>query len=208
MRYFDVPVALIGLVLLGPILALIALLVLLTSGRPILYRARRVGKNGRPICVYKFRTMSVDADKAGCGLTLASDARITSIGGFLRRCKLDELPQLWNVLKGDMSFVGPRPEDPRYVARYTKEQQKVLSVPPGITSPATLAFCHEQWLLRGKDVETFYMTSILPQKLAIELDYLQRRTVLTDIGVLGHTLLNLTPLRYVFSDHRNVDGPF
>ena len=125
-----------------------------------------------PFRLYKFRRMVSDADKQGPGITATGDSRITRVGRFLRRTKIDELPQLINVLSGDMSLVGPRPEDPRYVTLYTPEQRRVLAVRPGITSAASLAYRHEEQLLAGADWETVYREEVLPAKLAIDLEYL------------------------------------
>ena len=132
-RAMDVVVALGGLIILSPVLLLIALLVKFTSPGPVFYRARRVGKGGREFDLYKFRTMVADADRRGPQLTLAEDPRVTQLGRWLRTHRLDEIPQLWNVLRGEMSLVGPRPEDPSYVSRYTKEQRRVLEARPGVT---------------------------------------------------------------------------
>ena len=126
MRVLDLNISVLGLIFLSPLFLLLAMVIKLTSPGPIFYRARRVGKDGQLFYLYKFRSMRVDADKQGPGITAANDARITAVGRFLRRTKLDELPQLINVLKGEMSLVGPRPEDPRYVALYTLEQRQVL----------------------------------------------------------------------------------
>ena len=134
-RLLDLVASLAGLTLLSPLFVFIALLIALDSPGPVFYRGQRVGRHGRLFRLYKFRSMVISADKQGPGITAAGDARITRVGRFLRRAKLDELPQLINVLLGDMSLVGPRPEDPRYVAFYTPEQRRVLSVRPGITSP-------------------------------------------------------------------------
>lgn len=133
--------------------------------------------------------MVVGADKLGPGITTAQDPRVTPIGRFMRRTKLDELPQLVNVLKGEMSLVGPRPEDPRYVALYTPTQRQVLSVRPGITSPASLQFRNEAEALKGAGWEAVYINELMPAKLQIELDYLQRRTLLTDLRIILQTVL-------------------
>lgn len=191
MRLIDVLAAAAGLLILSPLLLALALWVKLSSPGPIFYRARRVGRGGQPFHLYKFRTMVADADRRGPGITTAGDSRITPVGRFLRRTKLDELPQLLNVLKGEMSLVGPRPEDPRYVALYNAEQQRVLQVRPGITSPASLQYRNESELLRGRDWETVYTQEILPHKLALELDYLQKRSVWRDLGLIGQTVLSL-----------------
>lgn len=152
-----------------------------------MYRAKRVGIRGAIFDLYKFRTMAPNADKMG-GITVLGDKRVTPIGRFLRKYKLDELPQLLNVLKGDMSFVGPRPEDPRYVERYTPEQREVLSVPPGITSPASLHFRNEEALLSGGDWESKYIEQILPRKLAMELEYFPSRSLGGDVRIIIRTL--------------------
>ncbi|MFZ1405869.1 MAG: sugar transferase [Anaerolineae bacterium] len=165
----SVVAAAVGLMLLSPLFCWIALWIKLTSPGPVFYRAVRVGQDGRPFRLYKFRSMIVGTDRQGPGITATGDPRITRVGRFLRRAKLDELPQLINVLLGDMSLVGPRPEDPRYVAFYTPEQRRVLSVRPGITSPASLAYRHEEQLLAGEDWETHYRTRVLPDKLALDL---------------------------------------
>lgn len=191
MRLIDVLAAALGLLILSPLLLALALWVKLSSPGPIFYRARRVGRGGQLFHLYKFRTMVADADRQGPGITTAGDSRITPVGRFLRRTKLDELPQLLNVLKGEMSLVGPRPEDPRYVALYNAEQQRVLQVRPGITSPASLQYRNESELLRGRDWETVYTQEILPHKLALELDYLQKRSVWRDLGLIGQTVLSL-----------------
>ena len=196
MRLFDVIVSLAVLVLLSPVLLAVALAVKLHDGGPVLYGGRRVGRNGRIFRVLKFRTMAPDADRRGPGITAEGDPRITPVGRFLRKTKLDELPQFINVLKGEMGLVGPRPEDPRYVALYTDEQKKLLEVRPGITSPASVAFRHEESLLSGEEWEKTYVGRILPRKLEIEAEYLKHRTFLTDVGVLLRTfgaVLNRNP---------------
>jgi lipopolysaccharide/colanic/teichoic acid biosynthesis glycosyltransferase len=133
--------------------------------------------------------MVAGAAMLGPGITTASDVRVTRVGHLLRRFKLDELPQLLNVLWGEMSLVGPRPEDPRYVAVYTPEQRRVLAVRPGITSPASLRFRYEEQLLSGPAWENTYVSSILPQKLALELEYLARRRFWTDVALIAQTAL-------------------
>jgi len=191
-RWLDLVISLAGLVLLSPLFALVAPLVKLNSAGPVFYRARRVGKDGRVFYLLKFRTMVAGADVRGPGITTAGDSRITRVGHLLRRTKIDELPQLVNVLVGEMSLVGPRPEDPRYVALYTPEQQRVLAVRPGITSPASLRYRNEERLLGGPDWRQVYVEQVMPHKLQIELDYLARRTVWSDLGILLRTLLALS----------------
>ena len=191
-RFIEIVLALAGLIVCIPVFLVAALLIVLHDGGPVFYRARRVGLRGDLFALLKFRSMVLDADRVGGGLTTAVDGRVTPVGAFLRRYKLDELPQLWNVLRGDMSFVGPRPEDPRYVALYSQEQRRVLNVRPGITSPASLTYRNESALLSGEGSEQYYVGTILPHKLALELEYLERRTLWTDIGLILRTVLNLT----------------
>lgn len=167
-------------------LLVVAVAVKCTSRGPVLYQARRVGKDGRPFHLYKFRSMATGAAD-GAGVTGSGDPRVTSLGRILRRTKLDELPQLVNTLRGEMSLVGPRPEDPRYVALYSPEQRQVLRVKPGITSAATVLHRHEEELLVGVDFEEIYRREILPNKLRIELDYLSRRTLTGDVRILMQT---------------------
>lgn len=186
-RLFDVMVSGIGLLVLSPLLLAIGLAVRLTSPGPALYKAKRVGRDGELFTLYKFRSMVADADKQGPGVTTAGDSRVTPVGRILRRTKLDELPQLFNVLRGDMSLVGPRPEDPRYVALYTPEQRAVLRVRPGITSPASVHYRDEERILQGENWETQYMTQVLPAKLALDLEYAQEANLLTDLKIILQT---------------------
>ena len=184
-RAFDVVVSAAGLVMTSPIIAAAALAVKLESPGPAFYSGPRAGLNGRDFHIHKLRTMRPNA--IGPAVTASDDPRITRVGRFLRRTKLDELPQLLNVLKGDMSLVGPRPEDPRYVALYTPEQRAVLSVRPGITGPTVLRFIDEQEILRGADPEKNYVTRIMPQKLAIDLQYVRRASFTVDLKILIET---------------------
>lgn len=187
-RAFDVVASAGGLTVLSPLLLLLAILVKATSQGPVLYRATRVGRDGVLFTLLKFRSMVQNADKLGPGVTGADDARITPIGRFLRRTKLDELPQLINVLRGEMSIVGPRPEDPRYVALYTPEQREVLKVRPGITSPASVEYRSEAELLSGQDWETKYVNEVMPAKLAIDLQYVQNTGIGYDLRVILRTV--------------------
>jgi lipopolysaccharide/colanic/teichoic acid biosynthesis glycosyltransferase len=188
-RIIDVIASGLGLLILSPLFLVLALLVKLTSHGPAFYRAARIGKGGHAFRLYKFRTMISGGDGTGPGITAADDTRITRIGRFLRKTKLDELPQLINVLGGEMSLVGPRPEDPRYVALYTPTQRQVLVVRPGITSAASLAFRDEATLLQGSDWHRAYVERILPQKLAIDLAYLQQRTIWSDLLLIFRTII-------------------
>jgi FlaA1/EpsC-like NDP-sugar epimerase/lipopolysaccharide/colanic/teichoic acid biosynthesis glycosyltransferase len=196
-RAFDLAVSLIGLIAVAPFLAVIGLMVRLDTPGPPFYSGLRVGRGGRPFRIYKIRTMSVEAEKQGPLITAADDPRITRLGRFLRRTKLDELPQLVNVLKGDMSLVGPRPETPEFVDLYTPEQSRVLSVRPGITGAASLVFSHEERHLSRSTASSVYVEQVLPGKLAIELAYLDRRSFGRDFHILASTLVLLFPRHLV-----------
>ena len=183
-RLTDIALALIGLAVAAPVLIAIAAAVRLRDGAPVIYRARRVGYHGREFALFKFRTM---VPAGGSSVTVWADPRVTPLGRRLRRLKLDELPQLFNVLRGEMSIVGPRPEDPSYVALYTDEQRRVLSVKPGITGVAALEYADEESLLRGEDWEATYRLTIMPAKLQLELDYLASRSARTDARLILRT---------------------
>ncbi len=182
-----------GLAVLGPLLAVIASAVRLDSPGPVLYGARRAGRGGAEFTMYKFRTMQVDRAGQGARITTRGDRRITGIGRALRRTKLDELPQLWNVLVGDMSLVGPRPEDLHYVALYSPDERRVLEVRPGITGLASVRFRHEEELLVGPDWERTYLERVMPAKLRIDLQYVERRSLALDARVLWATVHALLP---------------
>lgn len=185
----------LALLLSLPVLLVAALAVLVSDGRPVLYRAMRVGRGGRTFQLLKFRTMTAGA--AGSAVTGGADPRITPVGRVLRRTKLDELPQLVNVLRGDMNLVGPRPEDPRFVALYTSQQREVLSVRPGITSPAAVRYRHEESLLAaaGDRCDEVYVAEIMPAKLAIDLDYVRHRSLGADLAVLWRTAAAVADVR-------------
>ena len=190
-RLLDFSSALVGLILLSPLFLVTSLLIKLTSPGPVFHRGRRVGLNGRLFSLYKFRTMIAGAANMGLAITAERDPRITPLGRILRRTKADELPQLLNVLKGDMSLVGPRPEDPRYVAQYTPEQREILKVRPGITGAASVVYRNEERILTGQDWETAYRTRVLPTKLAIDLDYLSKRTFGSDLLLIFRTIFSM-----------------
>lgn len=187
-RLFDASAAALGLLVLSPLLLVVAVSVAASSPGPVFFRQVRVGRGGEPFNILKFRTMRTDAERTGGQLTVGEDPRITRVGRFLRQWKLDELPQLINVVRGEMALVGPRPEVPRYVELYTEEQRQVLTVRPGITDPASVAFRSESELMgRHPDPERYYIEEIMPRKLSINLDYLRRRTLLSDVGVILNT---------------------
>ena len=188
-RAFDLVVAALALLLLSPLLLIVALLVRADGPGPVMFRQQRVGLRGRLFHIHKFRTMVADAPALGLPLTVGDDARITRTGRWLRRTRLDELPQLFDVLRGDMSLVGPRPEVPRWVALYPAHLRDiVLSVRPGITDPSSLEFIAEATLLaRAADPEREYVEVILPRKLQAAADYAARATLWTDVKVLART---------------------
>lgn len=186
-RVFDIFCAALGLALLSPILLLTALAVGLTSPGGVLFRQERMGRGAQPFTIYKFRTMRTD--NAGLKITTGNDSRITAVGRVLRKTKLDELPQLWNVLKGDMSFVGPRPEVREYTDLYTPEQRQIFLVRPGITGLASIEFRNENELLSGsEDPNRTYIEEIMPQKIALDLRYVSRASVGYDILLILKTL--------------------
>jgi len=185
-RLFDILLSAAGLALLAPLMAIIALAVVAESGRPVLFAQTRVGRGFRRFRLYKFRSMRNGA--RGQPITAAHDGRITRVGRFLRATKLDELPQLWNVLKGDMSLVGPRPEIPEYVERFRESYQRILTVRPGITDLASIRFRHEeQELARRADALAAYEEEILPAKLALAEEYVGRRSLWLDLKILVRT---------------------
>ena len=189
-RLFDMVCAALGLLVLSPVLLLCALLVGLTSPGGMLFRQERVGKDGVPFTIYKFRSMRTD--NAGLKISTSSDSRITPVGRVLRKTKLDELPQLWNVLKGDMSFVGPRPEVREYTDLYTPEQRQVLLVRPGITGLASIRYRNENDLLSAStDPNRTYIEEVMPAKLALDLEYIPRACVSYDVRLILETLVTV-----------------
>ncbi len=188
-RLFDIITALIGLIVLLPFLLIIALLIVADGKGGPFFKQTRVGRNGTPFYLFKFRTMRPRSESTG-KLTIGSDdPRITRIGHFLRNYKLDEVPQLWNILKGDMSLVGPRPEVPEYVDIYTEEERKVLEVRPGLTDEASLAYFNEDELLaRAADPEAEYRERILPEKLRLNRQYVEEQGFRKDLSIILRTL--------------------
>ncbi len=188
-RVYDAFFAMLGLVLLSPLFLLMALMVKLGDGGAVFYRQKRIGQYGVPFLILKFRTMVADADKRGLAITSNGDRRITGVGRLLRRTKLDELPQLWNVLRGEMSLVGPRPEVVRYVELYTPEQRAILKYKPGITDLASLRFRNEEALLHaGSAAERFYLEQCVPRKLELNRQYARHANLLTDTWIILQTM--------------------
>lgn len=177
-RLVDILLSAIGLILISPLLLIIYILIRVTSRGPGFYSQKRVGKNGVPFRLLKFRTMRIGSDKGTLITIGGKDSRITKVGYYLRKYKLDELPQLWNVLIGDMSLVGPRPEVERYVRLYTPEQRVVLSVKPGITDYASIAYSDENIILgMSEDPEKMYIEQIMPKKIEYNLQYINNQTM-------------------------------
>lgn len=188
-RLFDLLVSIAGLLLLSPLLLVVALLIKTGSPGPVFYRGARAGRFGKPFRVFKFRTMVINADKIGGPSTSADDPRITPIGGFLRRYKLDELPQLLNVVKGDMSLVGPRPEVLEEVKLYSQEEKRLLDVRPGITDWASIRFRNEGEILRGSaDPHQAYREKIRPEKIRLGLEYVHKHSFWTDCRIIFDTV--------------------
>lgn len=188
-RAFDVLTATVALVLLSPVMVVIAIIIRRESEGPALFRQRRVGKDGRLFTLLKFRSMTADPASAGPQITASRDSRVTRFGARLRRSKTDELPQLINVVRGEMSIVGPRPEVPQYVAMWDEaDRQVILTVRPGITDPATLQLRREEELLADQpDPEAFYRTQLLPEKCRLYREYVQTQSLRTDIGLIFRT---------------------
>ena len=187
-RIFDIILSLFGLMILFPFMLIIAILIKLDSKGPVFFKQIRVTKNGREFKIFKYRTMRVGSDKYS-QITVGKDDRITKIGSFLRKYKLDEIPQLINVLIGDMSLVGPRPEVPKYVALYTDEQKEILKVRAGITDYASIEFSNENDLLASEeDPEKAYIKKVMPKKIELNKKYISEISMLTDIKIILLTI--------------------
>lgn len=190
-RLFDLVSSLSVLILFSPVFIIIAIWISLDSRGGVFYKQIRIGKNGREFGLLKFRSMRTNADKSG-QLTVGNDTRVTKVGRFIRKYKLDELPQLINILKGDMSVVGPRPEVPKYVHMYSKEQLKVLEVLPGLTDYASLEYLDEQKVLgAANNPEQMYIEEVMPAKLALNLKYIEERGFLVDLKLIISTILKI-----------------
>ena len=191
-RIFDLLFSFLGLVILSPFLLVIAILIVIDSKGDIFYLQQRVGKDNKDFNIFKFRTMRPNSDKQGLLTVGAKDSRITKIGVFLRKYKIDELPQLINVLIGNMSFVGPRPEVRKYVDLYNSEQKKVLTVKPGITDYASIEYSNENELLASSEnPEKTYIEEIMPAKLELNLKYIKEASLLTDIKIIFKTFAKI-----------------
>jgi lipopolysaccharide/colanic/teichoic acid biosynthesis glycosyltransferase len=191
-RILDITVSLIGLICLLPLLLLVAVLIKLDSTGPIFFRQVRIGMRFRPFQILKFRTMVQDSFTRGHSITVGDDPRITRVGWFLRKTKIDELPQLINVLRGEMTFVGPRPEVPQYVELFRKDYEEILKIRPGITDLASIKYRDEAALLgQSKNPEEEYITHVLPDKINLSKEYLKRSSFFFDLTLVFKTFLRL-----------------
>jgi len=195
-RFFDIVFSFFALVVFLPLMGIITILIKLDTSGPVFYRGTRTGKNGKLFKMLKFRAMVVNAEKLGGSSTPADDPRITNAGKYIRKYKLDELPQLINVLRGEMSFVGPRPQVPEDVALYTKEEKSILSVRPGITDWASIKYHNEGEILRGsQDPDQAYIEKIRPGKIKLELEYVRNHSFWIDLKILLKTVKTLFSTR-------------
>ncbi len=202
-RSMDLVVSACGLLLLSPLLILVAFLVKVSSPGPALFRQLRVGRNFVPFEILKFRTMVHNAPQLGRSITVGDDVRITRVGRFLRNTKLDELPQLINVLKGEMSLVGPRPEVPKYVEMFRTDYAEILTVRPGITDLASLRFRHEsEMLANAEDPETEYCEQVLPEKLRLAKDYIEQSSAVFDLKVIFQSVIAMFFTRFRYDSKR------
>jgi lipopolysaccharide/colanic/teichoic acid biosynthesis glycosyltransferase len=185
----DLIIAICGMLILLPVLILIALLIRIFDGGPVLYRQERIGKDSQKFNLLKFRTMKINAEKSGPLITGKEDNRITKLGSFLRKYKLDELPQILNVIKGEISIVGPRPEVEKYIRLFADDYETVLTIRPGITDYGTIAFRNEEEILsKYNNIEEGYTKEVLPQKILLYRQYIQDRSFLTDVKIILKTL--------------------
>lgn len=191
-RFFDIFFSLVGLIVLSPLFLLVAVVIKGEGKGPVFFRQERVGKDFRPFRILKFRTMREDADGKGPQITVGGDDRVTGIGRILRKTKIDEFPQLFNVLKGEMSFVGPRPEVSRYVELFRSDYEKLLKVRPGITDPASIAFSDEENVLASSpDWEKEYTGKILPEKIRLALTYVDNHDMALDVKLILRTVFRI-----------------
>jgi len=195
-RFFDIVLSIAGLLVVLPFLPFIAVLIKFDSRGPVFFRQERIGKGFRRFTIYKLRTMQADADKRGALITAGGDNRVTKAGFFLRKYKIDELPQLFNVLRGDMSFVGPRPEVSRYVQLFEKDYRKLLTVRPGITDPASLTYANEEAILGNANAfEDVYINRILPEKIKLSSQYVDNHNLMTDLKLILMTVLRTVHIK-------------
>jgi lipopolysaccharide/colanic/teichoic acid biosynthesis glycosyltransferase len=195
-RLFDAIISSLGLLLLGPVFLIVALMIKLDSRGPVFFKQARIGREFRSFFIYKFRTMIADAASRGGTLTVGSDPRITRVGAVLRTTKIDEIPQLINILKGDMSFVGPRPEVPEFVELFRSDYEEILRVRPGLTDLASLKYRNEAMTLaQAEDPHEDYLKRVLPDKIRLAKEYIRRSSFLFDLGLIIKTLVRLFECR-------------
>src|SRR5262249_26173556 len=191
-RLFDIVVSLVGLICFLPLLLLAAVLIKLDSAGPVFFRQTRIGMGFRPFQILKFRTMVQESSPRGQSITVGDDPRITRVGWFLRKTKIDELPQLINVLRGEITFVGPRPEVPQYVELFRQDYEEILKMRPGITDSASLKYRHEAALLgQSRNPEEEYIRRVLPDKIKLEKEYIRRSSFMFDLKLIFKTLLTI-----------------
>ncbi|MCX6760351.1 MAG: sugar transferase [Candidatus Nealsonbacteria bacterium] len=197
-RLFDIVISLWGLVVLFLPLIIVSILIKIDSNGPVFYRPERTGRNGRKFRIFKFRTMVLNADKIGGPSTAFEDGRLTKIGKFLRRYKIDEFPQLINILSGQMSFVGPRPQVEEYTSKYEGEQKLILSVRPGLTDYASIEFINLDKILGNVNVDEKYRTEVEPRKNELRLQYVKERSFMVDMKIIFYTLARFLKLRQLW----------
>jgi len=191
-RVFDVIISSLGLLLLAPAFLIVALITKLDSRGPVFFKQARIGREFRPFLIYKFRTMVADAASRGGALTVGIDPRVTRAGGILRSTKIDEIPQLINILKGDMSFVGPRPEVPEFVELFRSDYEEILRVRPGLTDLASLKYRNEAMILaQAENPHEDYLKRVLPDKIRLAKEYIRRSSFLFDLGLIFRTVFKL-----------------
>jgi len=191
-RVFDIFFSLIGLLISLPLFAVVGILIKIDSTGPVFFRQERIGRNFERFAIFKFRTMVLDAEKKGLSITSNTDKRVTRVGKILRKLKMDELPQLINVLRGDMSLVGPRPEVERYVELYKKDYREILKVRPGITDVSSILYRDEEGVLGDQaDPESYYVRVVLPQKIKLSQEYLKKSSFSHDVKLILKTLFRV-----------------
>jgi lipopolysaccharide/colanic/teichoic acid biosynthesis glycosyltransferase len=207
-RLFDVVLASISLAIFSPVLLVLAVLIKITSPGPVFYRGVRTGRNGKPFRIFKFRSMVVNADKNGASSTAGHDPRVTTVGKFIRKCKFDELSQVINVLVGDMSFVGPRPEVQKFTDLYNEEEKIILTLRPGITDWASIWNSDEATVLDGApDADEAYAQLIRPTKLRLQILYAKHHSLFTDMKIIVYTILKLLRRGWIPAELRSIGPP-